>query len=378
MTPRVLAFGDDYGLPMLVRRLPAGALVGIVASSLRPRCFEFVRSLAIREQVPFTIQPRSMSSEYEHFLEQVRSLKPDFVIVHSYSQRLPEDLLACAARGAVNVHAALLPRYRGPNPVQWAMIAGETKCGVTLHHLTNQFDAGDIVAQRTVPILFEDTWRDVYSRLEVATDALLTETLPDLLTGRSARTPQDETVASTFSRRRPEDGRISWHSPVVEIYNLIRALVSPLPGAFYETSRGKVVIDSYLRVSEVVGLKFGLAGGVLLESGGTRLLPCGVGDSSRLMAAGLLTSVDEASESSNNRLAFLVADRNGGLLGCCRWSVDWPTRTASVTLRWSQDDPSWWPEVERLIRMVARHELRLHTVSVESPSEKLTLDLDAG
>lgn len=374
--PRVLVFGDEYGLPRLLPHLPAGSLIGIVASALRPDCLEGLRVLAGREQVPFAIQPGSGSLAYLDFLRQIRSLDPDFIIVHSYSRRLPSDLLACARQGAVNVHSALLPRYRGPNPVQWAIIAGERETGVTLHHLSQEFDGGDIVAQRALPIAFEDTWRDVYSRLEVATEHLLAETLPALLAGRSTRTPQDSRHACSFPRRRPEDGRIDWRSSVVEIYNLIRALVSPLPGAFYETDGGTVVIDSYLRIPEVLGLKFGKAGSARLESGGTRLTPCGAGDRSGLIAAGLPIPPDDAWESGNGWFAFLVVDRSGQNMGCCGWSVDWSAGSASVTLRWWEERSGRWPEVERLIRRVARDELGLSTVVVDGPSERFVLDLD--
>lgn len=361
INPRVLAFGDEYGLPMLLRHLPRGALVGIVASSLRPGCFEVLRTLANREQVPFAIQPRTNSTEYTGFLDQAHLLNPDFIIVHSYSQRLPSDLLSCAARAAVNVHAALLPRYRGPNPVQWAMIAGERTCGVTMHHLTDRFDAGDIVAQRAVPIAFSDTWRDVYSRLEVATDALLTETMPALLEGRSARTPQDEAAASSFSRRRPEDGRISWDAAVVDIYNLIRALVSPLPGASYEEADGIVVVDQYLRIPEVVDLKFAQVGGAWLTTGALRLIPCTPDDTHR---AGLsFQGVDRAS--SNDWFALAIADQNGHSLGCSAWSIDWPAESASVSVRLWDEVPDHWADVSRLLRMVSCDELRLKAISVD-------------
>lgn len=378
MMPRVLAFGDEYGLPRLLPHLPPGALVGIVASALRPACLERATALAARADVPIAIQPRSGAAEYQAFLRQVCQLQPDFMIVHSYAQRLPTDLLACAHRAALNVHSALLPRYRGPNPIQWAMICGERETGVTLHHLSEEFDAGDIVDQRAVPIAFEDTWKDVVERIDVAADTLLAETLPAVFAGRSGRTPQDPRRASVFQRRRPEDGRIDWRSSVIEIYNLIRALVSPLPGAFYERNGTRIVIDSFRKVGDVVSLKFGETGQARLESGATRLIPYRVEERSRLIAAGLPASPDGDEEPGQNRLMFLVVDRGGRLLGSCGWSIDWSSNAATVAMRWTEDAGARWLDVERLVRLVARDELRLTTVRVDGPSQHVLVDVNAG
>jgi methionyl-tRNA formyltransferase len=164
-------------------------------------------------------------------------------------------VLAIAPMGAFNVHGALLPAYRGANPTQWALLNDERETGVTIHCMTGEFDAGDIVGERRVPIHFTDTWLDIHSRIRQATEDLLAEQLPRILDGSYDRRAQDPDAARHFRRRRPEDGRIDWAAGVLAIYNLIRALVAPNPGASYVEHGETVVIDRYLTISEVAALK---------------------------------------------------------------------------------------------------------------------------
>jgi hypothetical protein len=176
--------------------------------------------------------------------------------VNSYALKLHAEVVELA-RAAVNVHAGLLPEYRGPNPIQWAILNDEHHTGVTMHHVTQDIDAGDIIARDVVPIHFGDTWGDVQARLAEATEAMLARELPAVLSGTSARRPQDSTAARTFSRRRVEDGLFTWSQPARRIYNLIRALVHPHPGAFYILDGRAVVLDRFLSIQAVLSLKYG-------------------------------------------------------------------------------------------------------------------------
>jgi methionyl-tRNA formyltransferase len=253
---RFAAFGDELGVPRLCRHLTAGSIIAVVAAEIRPGSHGAVREAASATGAPFLIQPRRHSPLFGEFLDTVRALKPDFIIVHSYAMLLPPELLGTAARGAINVHGGLLPHYRGCNPIQWAILNNEKEAGVTLHHMTADFDAGDIIAQKEVPILFEDTWLDVQRRILAATDELLAEEIPKMLAGTSARIPQDEGKAKYHRRRTPEDGLIDWSRDALSIYNQIRALTAPHPGAFYLDENGKkIVLDRLLPLEEVVRMK---------------------------------------------------------------------------------------------------------------------------
>jgi methionyl-tRNA formyltransferase len=136
------------------------------------------------------------------------------------------------------MHGSLLPKYRGRAPVNWAIIHGETQTGATLHYMTEKPDDGDIVAQSAVPILPDDTAREVFDKVTLAAELTLHDALPALLAGTAPRWPQDLRRGAYFGGRKPEDGVIDWSKSAAEIHNLVRALAPPYPGA-RTTLRGR-------------------------------------------------------------------------------------------------------------------------------------------
>ena len=157
--------------------------------------------------------------------------RPDFLFSFYYRAMLKPPLLGLAARGALNMHGSLLPKYRGRVPVNWAIIHGETETGATLHYMVEKPDAGDIVAQTAVPILLDDTAKDVFDKVTTAAETTLVTALPGLLAGTAPRTPQDASRATYFGGRKPEDGIIDWSLDAASIHNLVRAVAPPYPGA---------------------------------------------------------------------------------------------------------------------------------------------------
>jgi methionyl-tRNA formyltransferase len=162
----------------------------------------------------------------------ITALQPDFLFSFYYRSLLSEALLSIPTRGALNMHGSLLPKYRGRAPVNWAILNGEHEAGATLHYMVARADAGDIVDQQAVPILRNDDALCVMNKVTVAAETVLARSLPSLLAGTARRTPQQIVAGQYFGRRRPEDGRIDWHRPAIEIHNLIRAVAPPFPGAF--------------------------------------------------------------------------------------------------------------------------------------------------
>ena len=162
----------------------------------------------------------------------IRSLRPDVLLSVSWDQMVPREILAIPPAGGFNMHFGLLPENRGHAPINWAIIRGYTRTGVTMHAMTDQPDAGDIVGQRAVEIRFEDTARDVYARLLDVAPALFREVVAAIAERRLVRTPQASELATYGPRRRPADGLIDWSRPAYDLYNFIRALTHPYPGAF--------------------------------------------------------------------------------------------------------------------------------------------------
>jgi methionyl-tRNA formyltransferase len=165
-------------------------------------------------------------------VERVRSLGPDFIFSFYYRRMLGAPLLRAARRGAFNMHGSLLPKYRGRAPVNWAVLHGERETGATLHEMVEKPDAGRIVDQQAVPILPNDTAREVFDKVTVAAEMALDRCLPGLLAGTAALRAQDLARGSYFGGRRPEDGRIDWTQGARAIHDLVRAVAPPYPGAF--------------------------------------------------------------------------------------------------------------------------------------------------
>ena len=176
------------------------------------------------------------------WIEKIRSYNPDIILSCYYRNLVKQEILDIPKIGAFNLHGSLLPKYRGRCPVNWQILNGEKKAGVTLHYMVVKADAGDIVGQKEVTIDEEDTAVTLFKKLEIAGKELIKEMIPRLLDGTAPRIPQDHSQATYFGGRRPEDGIIDWSKSAKDIYNLIRAVTWPYPGAFTFLNGKKIMI----------------------------------------------------------------------------------------------------------------------------------------
>ena len=200
--------------------------------------FESVAALC-REQGIAYVTPQDAKGL--DLLAQVNAAQPDFLFSFYYRHMLPAALLAVAP--AYNMHGSLLPQFRGRAPVNWALLAGATASGATLHEMTVKPDAGAIIAQSAVPILPDDTAFTVFGKVAVAAEQALWLVLPALLAGNAPRQHNDLTQGGYFGGRTPEDGRIDWRQPAQAVYNLHRAVAPPYPGAFTDIDGVRYVIE---------------------------------------------------------------------------------------------------------------------------------------
>ena len=165
-------------------------------------------------------------------IAQCTALQPSIIYSFYYRNLLPTELIALAPLGAYNLHGSLLPKYRGRAPVNWMLVNGEREAGATLHHMVERADAGDIVAQRAIDICDDDTALTLYRKIVPIGASLIRQYHPLIASGTAPRRAQDLTQGNYFGRRRPEDGRIDWRWPARRIFNLVRAVTHPYPGAF--------------------------------------------------------------------------------------------------------------------------------------------------
>jgi len=199
----------------------------------------------------------------------IAALRPAIIYSFSYRNLLPEEVLRLAPLGAYNLHPSALPHYRGRAPVNWMLVNGEREAGVTLHHMVARADAGDIVAQKTVAIDDDDTALTLYRKLVPAGAALVRENHPRIVARGAPRTPQDLTKGSYFGRRRPADGKLDWRWPARRIFNLIRAVTHPYPGAFCYLGDRKLFIWA-ARIASEDGAR-GTPGEIIAEDAGGAL-----------------------------------------------------------------------------------------------------------
>lgn len=225
----------DFALPSLRNLLESGEkIVSVYTQPDRPKgrgrksAPSPIKERALLHHLP-VYQPVSLKERSVQ--DQLAEQKPDLLIVVAYGLILPSRVLDIPTWGAINVHASLLPKYRGAAPIQWALISGEKETGITTMRLDPGMDTGDILLQEREPITETDTARSLHDRLAETGGRLLIETLIRLRQGTLSPQPQDSSLASYAPPLKKDQGEIQWDLSAEKIDRLIRGL-SPWPGAF--------------------------------------------------------------------------------------------------------------------------------------------------
>jgi methionyl-tRNA formyltransferase len=233
---RIVFFGTPaFAVPTLEALIGSShTVIGVVTQPDRPRgrgqkiAHAAVKLHAVTAGIP-VLQPERLKDPA--FLRALAAFDTDLGVVAAYGRILPDAVLATPRLGMVNVHASLLPKYRGAAPVHRAVIAGEPETGVTIMRVVQALDAGPMLARQTRPIATDESSDEVEHDLAHLGAVLLRATLDDLAAGRIVETPQDESEATYAARLTKEDGIVSWAASAEQIHNLIRGL-HPWPHAF--------------------------------------------------------------------------------------------------------------------------------------------------
>ena len=275
---RILFMGTpQFAVPSLAALLEAGhELCGVFTQPDKPKNrgmklqFSPVKELALTHNIP-VLQPLKMKDGTA--LAQVEALAPELIVVAAYGRLLPREILELPPLGCINVHSSLLPRYRGSAPINWAVLNGETETGVTIMHMAEELDAGDIIAQRSTPIGPEENAEQLYGRLARLGAALLAETVEKLAAGTASRTPQDGSKATRAPMLSRELSAVDWARPASELHNQVRGLI-PWPMAVAELDG----IRCKLWSASVCGETTGKAPGSVIQADKRGLkLACGGG-----------------------------------------------------------------------------------------------------
>ena len=221
--------------------------------------FTSVAEVAHQAGIP-VITPDSASEP--DVLARITAIAPDYIFSFYYRQMIPMSVLNLAKVAPLNMHGSLLPKYRGRVPINWAVLHGETETGATLHIMAGKPDAGDIVAQQAVPIGPDETAGEVFANVTAAAAETLTGVLPRLLNGEVPRQPNNLAEGSYFGGRKPEDGRIHWEQTAAQVYNLIRAVAPPYPGAFTDLATPQGTCRLTINAARRLDTPFGLPPGI--------------------------------------------------------------------------------------------------------------------
>lgn len=236
---RIVFMGSaELACPCLDRLLASAEdpVVGVVTQPDRPQGRSLktapcpVRAHLGRRGIP-VLTPEQVNSPES--IQALQALAPDLIVVVAYGQLLKPDILNLPPRGCVNVHASLLPKYRGAAPIQWAIANGETRTGVTTMLLDQGMDTGDILDRAEEPIREDDTAGTLHDRLARLGADLLGRTVAAIRSGAVRRTPQDPVAASYAPKLKKEDGRLDWTRPALELHNHVRGF-NPWPGCYVE------------------------------------------------------------------------------------------------------------------------------------------------
>jgi methionyl-tRNA formyltransferase len=241
--PRIAYFGTpEFAVPTLRRLIDARhRVVAVVSQPDRPRGRGHqlaptpTKTVALEHGIE-VLQPERIRDE--QFLERLAALSPDLGVVAAYGKLLPEALLRIPPLGLINVHASLLPRWRGAAPVHRAVIAGDEVTGVTIMRVGKELDAGAMFAAESRPIGPDETSPQVESDLAVMGARLLVDVVDLIASGRATETPQDETRVTLAPKIAKGEGAIDWNRPARALHNLIRGLQPwPLVSAHLEGER---------------------------------------------------------------------------------------------------------------------------------------------
>lgn len=224
----------DFAVPCLERIIADNhEVLGVFSQPDRPKGRGMsltptpVKKMALQRDIP-VFQPAVLRDG--EALALLRELTPDVIVVVAYGRILPAEILTLPALGCINVHASILPRWRGAAPIQWSIISGDTTTGVTTIYMSQSLDTGDIILSNSTDILERETSGQLFERLSVMGADLLSETLTLLQSGSAPRTPQDDSLATLAPPIRKDMARLNFDLSPRDFCNLVRGL-SPSPGA---------------------------------------------------------------------------------------------------------------------------------------------------
>lgn len=245
--PIVFIGAERVGKATLKNLLDAGKNIVAVftaAPNLKSKIADYVDFLDIKQRYPRVNFHYIKNSSHNSVVRMIRSYKPEVIFVVSWSYIIPAEVLKIPSMGVIGLHYSLLPERRGAAPLNWAIIDGLKKMGVTLFYMDTGIDTGDVIAQRKFSIGQEDTVNDLLEKITRIAPRLVLKYFDMIVEGRAPRVRQNNLKSSHTPRRRPKDSEINWLWDVKKIHRFIRALTYPYPSAFFQIRNKKITLIS--------------------------------------------------------------------------------------------------------------------------------------
>lgn len=243
-------------------------IVGVITQPDRPKgrgrkiLPSPIKKIALSRGITI-FQPENINKEES--IKKIKEFNPDLILVVAYGQILSKDILNISWMGCVNIHASLLPKYRGASPINWTIINGEEETGITFIFMNEKVDAGDIIYQQKITIFPDETYGELNKRLSNLSAGIINKLLKEIKNGKIKRIPQEKQLATYTKKMSKEDGEIIWSNKGEKIYNLIRG-TTPYPGAFtyYKGKKLKITMARFLyNYQNELKLDFATAGRVV-------------------------------------------------------------------------------------------------------------------
>ncbi len=271
---RVVFLGNHtVGVTALSVLEQCAEIVGVIAHPEDPEdgvCYQSVYEYANSRSFP-VIRGKATEPGVADF---IALTKPDLIWITDYRYLLPAELLSIATLGTINLHPSLLPRYRGRAPINWAILYGETKLGLTAHFVDEGMDSGDIIMQESFELSINEDVGDALRKLLPLYASITRRILNDLQSGNIVRQKQNTADATCYPARKPSDGQIDWDKNASVILNMVRAVAPPYPGAFSFLGNKKIIIK---KANLSQSIRSANAGSVIGFEQGAPIVACGEG-----------------------------------------------------------------------------------------------------
>jgi len=249
---KIAIAGNYFGIRQLLKTLPLKNIKVMIVPYNRADSINYVKLISLYYKIPYLVHPKNNSVEYFQFLEKLSKYNCNLLVSNSYPLIFKASFLEIFNFNAFNIHASLLPKNRGCDPIHWAIMKDEKLTGVTIHQIDNNVDTGNIIAQNTVEINFTDTWVLLSEKIQIAKFKLIKEILPMLLTDNLLLEKQDNNISSynnTISEKDLEINCVKMSH--LQIYNLIRANISPSNPAYILKNDKKIYYKNFVKFDDL-------------------------------------------------------------------------------------------------------------------------------